>query len=86
MIIMLYFMFQVYRENSLIGSPAAMYDLLKTAASRRPVSGNQEGSYMTLKSNSALVFGVIQLCAGCGVVFLDQGACISGLTIFLSTY
>ncbi|CAM1508939.1 Fc.00g026780.m01.CDS01 [Cosmosporella sp. VM-42] len=72
MVIILYFMFQVYCENELIGSPSAMYYMLKNAAIKRPVSGNQDGSYMTLKSNSALVFGVIQLCAGCGVVFLDQ--------------
>ena len=85
MVIMLYFMFHVYRENDLIGSPSAMYDLLKNAAIRRPVSGNQESSYMTLKSNSALVFGVIQLCAGCGVVFLDQGMLWSRLNSSLHT-
>ena len=67
-------MFQVYVQNDLIGSPAAMYDLLENAAISRPVLGNQEGSYMTLKSNSGLIFGVIQLCSGCGTVFLDQGA------------
>ena len=49
-----------------------MYHLLKEAALRRPVSGNQDGSYLTMKSNFALVFGVIQLCSGSGTVFLDQ--------------
>ncbi|MCJ1275571.1 hypothetical protein MMC21_003374 [Puttea exsequens] len=72
MVIILYFMFSVYATNALIGSPSAMYQLLKTAATKRPVAGNQSGSYVTMKSNFALVFGVIQLCSGSGTVFLDQ--------------
>ncbi|KAL4993226.1 Sodium:solute symporter family-domain-containing protein [Aspergillus recurvatus] len=57
MVIILYFMFDVYTRNELIGSPSQMYDLLKAAAVKRPVGGNIEGSYVTLKSNSGLVFG-----------------------------
>ena len=76
MVIILYFMFQVYVTDNLIGSPSAMFDLLKEAAVKRPVAGNKDGSYMALKSNPALVFGVIQLCSGSGTVFLDQGMCV----------
>ncbi|KAF2447621.1 Na+/solute symporter [Karstenula rhodostoma CBS 690.94] len=72
MIIILYFMFDTYATNSLIGSPSAMYDLLRKAAVQRPIDGNQDGSYVTLKSNLGLIFGVIQLCSGSGTVFLDQ--------------
>ena len=72
MVIIMYFMFTVYTSNETIGSPSAMYDLLHEAAIKRPVAGNHEGSYMTLKSNFALIFGVIQLCSGSGTVFLDQ--------------
>lgn len=72
MIIMLYFMFNTYAISDLIGSPGAMYELLQKAAMQRPVEGNQNGSYVTLKSNFALVFGIIQLCSGSGTVFLDQ--------------
>jgi Na+/proline symporter len=72
MIVMLYFMFSVYTTNPLIGSPAAMYALLQDAAVKRPVAGNLDGSYLTMKSNFALVFGIIQLCSGSGTVFLDQ--------------
>lgn len=72
MIIILYFLFSAYATNPQIGSPKAMYDLLKDAALARPVAGNQSGSYVTLKSNFALVFGIIQLCSGSGTVFLDQ--------------
>ncbi|KAL8789821.1 MAG: hypothetical protein Q9195_006656 [Heterodermia aff. obscurata] len=46
-----------------------MYQLLKEAAIKRPVAGNQNGSYMTLKSNFALIFGVIQLCSGSGLAW-----------------
>ena len=72
MVIILYFMFSVYATNSQIGSPSAMYNLLKEAAVKRPVAGNEGGSYLTMKSNFALIFGVIQLCSGSGTVFLDQ--------------
>ncbi|KAL1394185.1 solute symporter family transporter [Phyllosticta capitalensis] len=72
MIIMLYFMFHAYCVSDLIGSPSRMYDLLKAAGEKMPVAGNQDGSFVTLKSNKGLVFGVIQLCAGSGTVFLDQ--------------
>ncbi|GAD98264.1 hypothetical protein AN7373.2 [Paecilomyces variotii No. 5] len=73
MIIILYFMFTTYTSSDLIGSPTEMYELLKEAAIKRPVEGNTDGSYLTLKSNYGLIFGVIQLCSGMGTVFLDQG-------------
>lgn len=49
MVIILYFMFQVYVGDELIGSPSKMFELLKKAANLRPVSGNLDGSYVTLK-------------------------------------
>jgi Na+/proline symporter len=61
MIIILYFMFSVYTSNALIGSPTQMFDLLVEASIKRPVAGNQDGSYLTLKSNFGLIFGVIQV-------------------------
>ncbi|CAG8982733.1 hypothetical protein HYALB_00001014 [Hymenoscyphus albidus] len=73
MVIILYFMFSVYTSNQLIGSHERMFELLQQAANLRPVDGNQDGSYLTLKSNFGLIFGVIQLCSGMGTVFLDQG-------------
>ncbi|KAI7240703.1 solute symporter family transporter [Hortaea werneckii] len=72
MVIILYFMFTAYTTSDLIGSPSRMYDLLQQAAVQRPVSGNKDGSYTTLKSDYGLIFGVIQLCSGSGTVFLDQ--------------
>ncbi|KAI9796522.1 MAG: hypothetical protein M1835_003856 [Candelina submexicana] len=65
-------MFSTYATNALIGSSSAMYQLLQEASAKRPVDGNQHGSYLTLKSNKALIIGVIILCSGSGTVFLDQ--------------
>ncbi|KKA22892.1 hypothetical protein T310_3058 [Rasamsonia emersonii CBS 393.64] len=65
--------FLFYATNDLIGSPSKMYDLLKAASIERPVAGNHDGSYLTLKSNYGLIFAVVQLCSGLGTVFLDQG-------------
>ncbi|KAF2799757.1 Na+/solute symporter [Melanomma pulvis-pyrius CBS 109.77] len=73
MIVILYFMFDVYTRNELIGSPTRMHELLARASELRPVAGNTNGSYLTLKSNGGLIFGVIQICSGMGTVFLDQG-------------
>lgn len=53
MVIILYFMFQVYAGDELIGSPSKMFELLKKAANLRPVEGNLDGSYVTLKYDLA---------------------------------
>ncbi|OAG34371.1 hypothetical protein AYO21_11490 [Fonsecaea monophora] len=60
-----------------LGRESAPFSRLEIKLTRignvRPVAGNQNGSYLTLKSNYGLIFGVIQLCSGMGTVFLDQG-------------
>ncbi|PCH38690.1 Na+/solute symporter [Wolfiporia cocos MD-104 SS10] len=73
MIIILYFYFYTYTESDLIGGIEGMYHLLQKVAEERPVSGNAQGSYMTLRSNYGLVFMVIQIFGGLGTVMLDQG-------------
>lgn len=54
-------MFTVYATSDKIGSPGAMYDMLKEAAIKKPVSGNAGGSYLTMRSKSGLIFGVINI-------------------------
>ncbi|KIK95701.1 hypothetical protein PAXRUDRAFT_32837 [Paxillus rubicundulus Ve08.2h10] len=51
------FIFRSHRIFPAIGSVSALYDLSQQAAIDSPVVGNQDGSYLTLKSNQSLVFG-----------------------------
>lgn len=51
----------------------AMYDLLVKAAEISPVVGNEEGSYLTMKSNQGLVFGAATILSGFAGIFCDQG-------------
>ena len=41
-----------------------MYDLLVQAGKETPVTGNQDGSYLTMKSNQGLVFGAATILSG----------------------
>ena len=56
------FAFVVYTTSDQIGSPARMYELLQEASVRNPVPGNAGGSYLTMRSVSGIIFGVINLC------------------------
>jgi SSS family transporter len=71
-VIILTFGFTVYASKSLIGSPSAMFDLLSTAAVSHPVDGNTQGSYLTMKSQGGLIFGIINVVGNFGTVFVDQ--------------
>ncbi|KAG9069574.1 hypothetical protein KI688_010478 [Linnemannia hyalina] len=72
MIIVLLFSFTAYTTSDLIGSPGAMFELLQQASIRHPVSGNHEGSYLTMASSQGLMFGIINLCSNFGTVFIDN--------------
>ena len=50
-----------------------LYDLLQQAAIDTPVAGNQDGSYLTMKSNQGLMFGAATILSGFAGVFCDQG-------------
>ncbi len=41
-----------------------MYKLLKQAAIETPVQGNQDGSYLTMKSNQGITFGAATILSG----------------------
>lgn len=62
-----YFLFHTYGTSDLIGSPGKLYDLLKEAALAVPVEGNHEGSYLTMKSNSGLLFAASTIATGFSV-------------------
>jgi Na+/proline symporter len=56
-VILYIFLFSIYGTSDVVGSPGAMYDLLKKAADLAPAAGNAAGSYMTMKSNGGILFG-----------------------------
>ncbi|KAI0691691.1 Na+/solute symporter [Earliella scabrosa] len=64
---------EVYGASEATGSIGALYDLLVQAGKDAPVVGNQDGSYVTMKSNQGLVFGAATIMSGFSGVFCDQG-------------
>ncbi|EMD32761.1 hypothetical protein CERSUDRAFT_143319 [Gelatoporia subvermispora B] len=67
------FIGHVYGTSPETGSIDAMYNLLTQAAIETPVTGNQDGSYLTMSSNQGLVFGATTILSGFAGVFCDQG-------------
>ncbi|KAH0833962.1 Na+/solute symporter [Lanmaoa asiatica] len=75
-IIIYIFIFRAYGTSPAVGSVSELYDLLQQAAIDTPVVGNQDGSYLTMKSNQGLVFGAAAVLSGFAGVFCDQGEII----------
>ncbi|WDK18266.1 sodium symporter family protein [Colletotrichum graminicola] len=61
LIIIIIFSLTTYANSDVLGSPSKVYDLLVEAAFRHPVSGNAEGSYLTMKSQGGVEFFVINI-------------------------
>lgn len=70
--ILVAFALVVYATSPIIGSPSKMYSLLHTAAENHPIAGNAQGSYLTMRSKSGLIFGVLNIVGNFGTVFNDQ--------------
>ncbi|KAI0674267.1 urea transporter [Trametes maxima] len=66
------FTYTVYATSDKIGSFAAMHELLSKASEAAPVSGNAQGSYLTMRSKNGLIFGVINVIGNFATVFQDQ--------------
>lgn len=65
------FMFEIYDMNPVIGSPAKLYELLKTAQVNEPAA-SENGSYLTVKSHDGLVKAATILLGGFSNVWTDQ--------------
>ncbi|KAI0042369.1 hypothetical protein FA95DRAFT_582203 [Auriscalpium vulgare] len=50
-----------------------MYSLPQQAGIDVPVTGNRDGSYLTMKYHQGLVFGAATILSGFSGVFCDQG-------------
>ncbi|KAJ5344498.1 hypothetical protein N7452_002502 [Penicillium brevicompactum] len=70
MIIACYFSVKAF-SNDQIGSVGDLFELLQAAAQRNPVSGNQDGSYLTMTSKSAILFGILHTLGNFGLVIMD---------------
>ncbi|TQS32061.1 hypothetical protein Golomagni_07631, partial [Golovinomyces magnicellulatus] len=56
-----------------IGSIQGLYDIIEKLGHIHPVAGNQDGSYLTLTSKNAMLFGIIHTLSNFGLVIMDTG-------------
>lgn len=73
LIFILVFTFKIYVTSPALGSFRAVWELLVQASKEVPVDGNEQGSYLTMRSREGGVFFVINIVGNFGTVFLDQG-------------
>ncbi|KAF2090943.1 urea active transporter [Saccharata proteae CBS 121410] len=73
LVIIFVFAFTAYATSDVLGSPGKVYDLLVEAAKRHPISGNADGSYLTMRSKEGAIFFVINIVGNFGTVFCDNG-------------
>ena len=71
-VVVLIFVTVIYFASPEIGGFSGMYDKLSNASILNPVSGNAMGSFLTLASVGALIFGIINIVGNFGTVFVDQ--------------
>ncbi|KAF9074610.1 solute symporter family transporter [Rhodocollybia butyracea] len=67
------FVFRTYGTSPATQGVSGLFDLLQAASTTTPMEGNYDGSYLTMKSNQGLVFGVATILSGFAGVFCDQG-------------
>ncbi|KAJ5730415.1 uncharacterized protein N7483_004923 [Penicillium malachiteum] len=70
LIIACYFTAKAFSDDQ-VGSIGNLYDLLRAAAERHPVSGNQSGTYLTMTSKSGILFGILHTLGNFGLVIMD---------------
>jgi len=67
------FMFKVYATYPMLGSPSAVWRHLRIMSVVAPVQENLPlGTYLTMRSQSGLKFGIINIIGNFGTVFVDQ--------------
>jgi len=71
-VVVLTFVTVIYFVHPDIGGVAGMYEKLSAASVLQPVEGNAMGSFLTLASVGALIFGVINIVGNFGTIFVDQ--------------
>lgn len=88
-VVLVIFIFLVYTASKDLGSPKTVYNHLTAVSKSRvcsdptshhgqacgSVSGNYQGSYLTMLSSGGLVFGIINIVGNFGTVFVDNVSC-----------
>ena len=72
MIILCFFSVKAFTVPE-IGSIGNLYDLVTAASARAPISGNHNGTYMTMTSTGSIFFGIIHITTNFGLVIMDTG-------------
>ncbi|KAG2010839.1 hypothetical protein GB937_007607 [Aspergillus fischeri] len=54
-----------------VGSIGNLYELVKSASERHPVSGNHAATYLTMTSKGGILFGILHICSNFGLVIMD---------------
>ncbi|OGE55829.1 hypothetical protein PENARI_c004G00772 [Penicillium arizonense] len=70
MIIACYFSVKAFSIEE-VGSVGNLFELVQAAAQRHPVSGNQDGTYLTMTSKGAILFGILHTLGNFGLVIMD---------------
>ncbi|KAJ5206392.1 Sodium/solute symporter [Penicillium cf. griseofulvum] len=70
MIIACYFSVKAFSTDQ-VSSVGDLFELVQAAAQRHPVSGNQDGTYLTMTSKSAILFGILHTLGNFGLVIMD---------------
>ncbi|MGI0060842.1 MAG: sodium:solute symporter family transporter [Nitrosotalea sp.] len=71
-LVVLVFVAAIYFTSQPIGGIEGMYHKLVNVAAIKPIQGNSQGSYLTMASNGALLFGIINIVGNFGAVFVNQ--------------
>ena len=71
-IVILILVVGIYFFNPHIGGITGLFEGLQLASTLNPVEGNSGGSFLTLASIGALIFGIINIIGNFGTVFVDQ--------------
>ncbi|WP_458745051.1 sodium:solute symporter family transporter [Candidatus Nitrosocosmicus sp. T] len=71
-IVILILVVGIYFFNPHIGGITGLFEGLQSASALNPVEGNSGGSFLTLASIGALIFGIINIIGNFGTVFVNQ--------------
>ncbi len=58
-------------NNPAINGLGALYDILVTAGTKRSISGNYQGSILSFKSKSSIIFGLVHSFGDFALVIMD---------------